>query len=54
MHTVNPMAGDVFYLRILLHHNHSRGKTSFEDLLKVDGQVLESYQAVCRQVHSTD
>ena len=50
VHTVNPLAGDVFYLRILLHHNHSRGKTSFEDLLEVDGQVLESYQAVCREL----
>ena len=50
VHTVNPLAGDVFYLRILLHHNHSRGKTSFEDLLEVDGEVLESYQAVCRQL----
>ena len=50
VHTVNPLAGDVFYLRILLHHNHSRGKTSFEDLLQVDGQVLETYQAVCREL----
>ena len=29
VHTVNPLAGDVFYLRILLHNNHCRGKTSF-------------------------
>ena len=32
VHTVNPVAGDVFYLRILLHNDHSRGKVSFADL----------------------
>ena len=50
VHTVNPLAGDVFYLRMLLHHNHCRGKTSFEDLLEVDGEPFETYQAVCRHL----
>ena len=35
---------------MLLHHNHSRGKTSFEDLLEVDGEAFETYQAVCRHL----
>ena len=50
VHTVNPLAGDVFYLRMLLHHNHCRGKTSFEDLLEVDGEPFKTYQAVCRHL----
>ena len=29
---VNPLAGQAFYLRILLHNDHFKGKTSFEDL----------------------
>ena len=32
IHTVNPVVGEVFYLRILLHNNHFRGKNSFHDL----------------------
>ena len=32
VHTVNPVAGDVFYLRILLHNEHCRYKTSFNGL----------------------
>ena len=32
IHTVNPVAGEVFYLRILLHNDHCRGKTGFQDL----------------------
>ena len=44
------MAGDVFYLRILLHNDHCRGKTSFEDLLEVNGHAFDTYQAVCRHL----
>ena len=29
IHSVNPIAGDVFYLRILLHNEHCRGKKKF-------------------------
>jgi hypothetical protein len=50
VHTVNPLAGDVFYLRMLLYHDHCRGKTSFEDLKTLDNVVQESYQAVCREL----
>ena len=50
VHTVNPLAGDVFYLRMLLHHDHCKGKTSYQDLLKIDGTVYDTYQSVCRQI----
>ena len=51
VHTVNPVAGDVYYLRILLHDDHCRGKTSFEDMLVLpNGTVCESYQAVCCEI----
>ena len=50
VHTVNPLAGDVFYLRMLLHNDHCKGKTSFEDLLTIEGVVFDSYQAVCREI----
>ena len=35
-------------MRMLLHHEHSKGKTSFDDLRTVDGIPQESYQEVCR------
>ena len=48
VHSVHPAAGDVYYLRMLLHHEHSQGKTSFGHLKCVDGLPQESYQEVCR------
>ena len=51
VHTVNPLAGEAFYLRILLHNNHCRGKMSFEDMRTLeDGRVCETYQEVCREL----
>ena len=51
VHTVNPVAGEVFYLRILLHNNHCRGKTSFEALKRLEnGRVCETYKEVCREL----
>ena len=51
VHTVNPVAGDVFYLRILLHNDHCRGKTSFNDLKTLpSGKVCESFKEVCREI----
>ena len=32
IHSVNPLAGETFYLRMLLHDDHSKGKTSFTDM----------------------
>ena len=48
VHIVNPAAGDVYYLRMLLHRDHCKGKTSFEELRTVDGNLMESFQEVCR------
>ena len=51
VHTVNPVAGEVFYLRILLHNDHCRGKTSFTALRSlVNGRICESYKEVCREL----
>ena len=51
VHSVNPVAGDVYYLRMLLHNDHCRGKVSFEDMLTLeDGRVCETYKEVCFQL----
>ena len=48
VHAMNPAAGDVFFLRMLLHHDHCCGKGSFQDLRTFDGDIQVSYQEVCR------
>ena len=50
VHSVNPIAGDVFYLRLLLHNDHCKGKTSFEDLRTVNGEVCDSFQEACTKL----
>ena len=50
VHSVNLLAGEVFYLRLLLHNDHCRGKVSFEDFSSINGTLHESYQAVCREL----
>ena len=50
VHNVSPLAGDVFYLRMLLHNAHCRGKTSFDDLKSLGGVVYDTFQAVCREL----
>ena len=51
VHSVNPLAGENFYLRILLHNDHCRGKTSFQDMRTLeDGKLCETYQEVCREL----
>ena len=51
IHQVNPIAGDVYFLRRLLCNDHSRGKTSFEDLLTLpNGTVCETYKGVCAEL----
>ena len=48
VHTVHPLAGETFYLRILLHNPHCKGKVSYEDMLTLpDGRVCETFQQVC-------
>ena len=51
VHTVNPLAGETFYLRILLHNDHCRGKTGFEDLKRLDnGKICETFKEVCSEL----
>ena len=51
VHTVNPVAGDTYYLRVLLHDDHCRGKISFEDMLQLpSGRVCETYKEVCLEL----
>ena len=50
VHSVGPASGDLYYLRMLLHHNHCQGKTSFTDLRTVNGEVCETYQRVCERL----
>ena len=47
IHTIHPLSGDTFYLRILLHHNHCKGAKSFENLKVVNGVLCDSYKDVC-------
>ena len=44
---LTPQHGDVFYLRILLAHDHSKGKTSFDHMKIVHGILHNSYRDVC-------
>ena len=51
VHSVNPLAGDIFYLRMLLHHDHCRGKESHEDMLILaNGKCCGTYQEVCQEL----
>ena len=50
VHSIHPAAGDVFYLRMLLHQDHCMGKMSFDELRTVNGEMSESYQEICRQL----
>ena len=50
VHTVPHNAGDVFYLRMLLNHEHCRGKESHEDMLKVEEEICETYKEVCQKL----
>ena len=45
--SVSPRHGEVFYLRILLHH--VPGATCFGDLRTVNGVVCQTYQEACQQ-----
>ena len=48
--SLHPAKGDVYYLRMLLCHDHCIGKTSYDDMLMVNGDKCETYQAVCAQL----
>ena len=46
-YSIHPTAGEVFYLRMLLHHEKCAGATSFEDLKTLDGVLLPTFKEVC-------
>ena len=51
IHTINPVAGDVYYLRMLLHDDHCRGKTSFGDMKVIGtGRLCETFMSVCLEL----
>ena len=50
VHSVNPVAGDVFYLRLLLHNEQCKGKKSFEDLRTINGEVCASFKETCTKL----
>ena len=50
VHSVPHTAGDVFYLRMLLNHEHCRGKESHEDMLQVQELICETYKEVCERL----
>lgn len=47
LHTISPTSGEVYYLRVLLHHPSSNGAKGFSDLKTVDGEVHETFRAAC-------
>ncbi|GBG93408.1 hypothetical protein CBR_g68871, partial [Chara braunii] len=49
-----PAKGDLFYLRILLGHEHSRGATSFAALRTVEHGELATFREVCQRLHLLD
>ncbi len=51
IHTVPHTAGDLFYFRMLLSHEHSRGQTGYDDMLKVSSEVTcDTYKQVCEEL----
>ena len=50
VHSVSPAAGDVWFLRLLLHNDHCKGKGSYKELMTVDGATKGSFQEVCREL----
>ena len=54
IHSVFVGSGDVYYLRILLHHNFCMGKTSFKDLRTIivnnENRILTTYKEVCEHL----
>ncbi|XP_076043746.1 uncharacterized protein LOC143026849 [Oratosquilla oratoria] len=47
IYTVSPNSGELYYLRLLLHH--VKGPNSFESLQTVEGQVYPSFKAACKE-----
>ncbi|KAJ1689867.1 hypothetical protein LUZ63_014022 [Rhynchospora breviuscula] len=52
MHFVQPTAGDLYYVRMLL--NSTRGATSFDELRTVNGVMYSTYKEACNAVGLLD
>jgi hypothetical protein len=50
LHTVPHTVGDLFYLRMLLNHEHSCGKTDFTHMLKLPSGQCDTYKQVCEKL----
>ena len=50
IHTVPHATGNLFYLRMLLNHEHSCGKTDITDMLTLPLGQCETYKQVCEQL----
>ena len=51
VHTVHPVAGETYFLRVLLHDDHCKGKRSFEDMLTLSsGKICSTYKDVCTEL----
>lgn len=49
VYSVSPKAGELFYLRLLLHHAEAAGAKSFADLKTVNGEEHETFRAACME-----
>ena len=47
---LTPAHGDIYYLRCLLCHEHSKGKKPFVGLRTCRGQVMKTYKDVCYEL----
>jgi ATP-dependent DNA helicase PIF1 len=55
VHTINPLAGDTFYLRMLLHQDHCKGKESYKALQTLPtGRICDTYKEVGRELGLLD
>jgi hypothetical protein len=54
VHAVHPNAGDIFYLRLLLHNEHAKGKRSFSELRTANGVEYQTFQEACRTLGLLD
>ena len=55
VHDVSPVVGETYFLRMLLHDDHCRGKVSYEDMLAMpSGRICETFKEVCCELGLLD
>ena len=50
VHSVHPSAGELYFFHILLHHEQSRAKVSWEDVREVNGIQYDTFRATCHHL----